>query len=171
MRRVRPSHSTISPLFSWLHRSSPFSSFRRICRQEEGAAFGLFASNQTCAIESARRQHARRSPPPRWRRRCCGPSTVHAVLHLVRRPKDACATKTEPRAPPTPYRFHHRILDSGLGVGQFIPGQAAVHDVRREIRPVPHWLKGWRPWHSYGCHPPTPQRDDHPHRSEVGVFS
>ncbi len=46
-----------------------------------------------------------------------------------------------------------------------------MHDVRREIRPVPHWLKGWRPWHSHGCHPPTPQRDGHPLSSEVAIFS
>ena len=35
----------------------------------------------------------------------------------------------------------------------------------------PHWLNCWRPWQSYGCHPPTPQRVGHPHRSEVAVFS
>ena len=53
-------------------------------------------------------------------------------------PKDACATKTQPRPPPAPYGLHDRSLDSGMAAGQSILDQAEMYDLRREtcvVRP------------------------------------
>ncbi len=41
-----------------------------------------------------------------------------------------------------PYGPHYRFLDTGMAARWDIPGQAEVHDVRRETWPVKHWLKG-----------------------------